>query len=152
MNIIENQRLWFETVLSYRARLEKRSLIPMLEHLKENVSVLGLEIADSIVFSVYEEISEEEKTIIGVEFIVPVNKQFSSNCHYVFKSNFRLENAVLFKYCGKVSELFDVRKSLCEYIVSKNFTALTNIYYLVKQYNDEGILADAYMGINGNSL
>lgn len=152
MNIIKNQQLWFDTTLSYRVRLEKSSLVSMITHIKSNIEVLGFELTDDIVFSIYEEIAEKEKTILGVEFIIPIDRPFESNCHYVFKPNFKLENAILLKFCGRTSELLDVRKILWEYILNNNVTALTNVYYSVKQLSDESIVANAYLGISGNSL
>ena len=152
MIVIKNQQLWFDTALSYRVRLEKSSLVSMIAHIKSNIEVLGFELTDDIVFSIYEEISEKEKTILGVEFIVPIDRPFESNCHYVFKPNFKLENALLLKFCGRTSELLDVRKKLWEYVLNNNVTALTNVYYSVKQLSDESIVANAYLGISGNSL
>lgn len=152
MKIIEDQQIWFDRVLSYRARIEKDSLIPMINHIKNNMTTLGFRITEDIMFSVYEEISEAENTIIGVEFIVPVDKPFASNCHYVFKPCFRLKNAVMLKYSGKTGELLDTRLRLYEYILGKNITALTNVYYWVKQLSGDSIAADVFLGIDGNSL
>lgn len=152
MNVIENQQLWFDTALSYRARVEKDSLADMIRYVCDNVSVLELEITDNVVVSVCEEAKESKQTIIGVEIIIPVNKPFESNCHYVCKPNFRLENALLLKYCGKVSEFLEIRKRLCEYALDKHYSPLTDVYFSIKQMNGNEVVADAYMGIDGNKL
>ncbi|MDE6732697.1 MAG: hypothetical protein K2J77_07465 [Oscillospiraceae bacterium] len=152
MNVIENQQLWFDTALSYRARVEKDSFGDMISHIYDNISVLGLEITDSIVVTVCEEVREPKRTILGVEFIVPVNKQFESNCHYVFKPHFKLENAVLLKYCGKASELPETRKKLREYALEKHYSPLTNVYFSIKQISGDDVVANAYLGVDGNTL
>ena len=74
------------------------------------------------------------------------------NCHYIFKPHFRLENAVLLTYCGNVGELPKVNKRLCEYALSKQYSPLTGVYFSIKQMCGNEIVANAYMGINGNSL
>lgn len=152
MNVIENQQLWFDTALSYRARVEKNSLGDMIRHICENIPVLDLKITDSVVVSVYEEVAEPKQTILGVEIIVPVDKPFESNCHYVFKPNFRLEHAVLLKYCGKASEFPEMKKKLCEYALDRHYSPLTNVYFSIKQIQGNDVVANAYMGVDGNSL
>ena len=152
MNVIENQQLWFDTALSYRARVEKESLGDMIGHIYDNISTLGLEVTDSIVVTVCEEIRELNQTILGVEIIVPVNKPFESNCHYVFKPHFKLENAVLLKYCGKASELPETKKKLCEYVLNKHYSPLTDVYFSIKQISGDNVVANAYLGVDGNLL
>lgn len=152
MNVIENQQLWFDTALSYRARVEKNSLGDMITHITDNISTLGLEITDSVVVTVFEETREPKQTILGVEIIVPVNKPFESNCHYVFKPHFKLENAVLFKYCGEASEFPETKRMLREYALDKHYSPLTNVYFSIKQICGNKVVANAYMGIDGNSL
>ena len=152
MNVIENQQLWFDNALSYRTRVEKNSLGDLIRHINDNISVLDLEITESVVVSVFEEIKEPKQTILGIEIIVPVNKPFESNCHYVFKPHFKLENAVLFKYCGKTSDFPDVSKRLSEYALDKGYSPLTNVYFSIKQINGDEVVANAYLGIDGNLL
>ena len=152
MNVIENQHLWFDTALSYRARVEKDSLGDMIVYICDNVPVLDLEITDSVVVSVYEEITEPNRTILGVEIIVPVDRPFESNCHYVFKPHFKLENAVMLNYRGKASEFSEVKKQLCEYAMNKHYSPLTNVYFSIKQIDGDDVVANAYLGVDGNSL
>ncbi len=152
MDVIENQQLWFDNALSYRTRVEENSLGDLIRHIYDNVSVLGLEITDSVVVSVFEETKEPKQTILGIEIIVPVNKPFESNCHYVFKPHFKLENAVLYKYCGKASNLPEVGRRLCEYALTKRYSSLTNVYFSIKQISGNEVVANAYLGINGNLL
>lgn len=152
MNVIENQHLWFDMALSYRTRVEKNLLCDLIRHIRDNIEALDLKITDSIVVSVYEEFVESAQTIFGVEIIVPVDRPFESNCHYVFKPHFKLENAVLFKYRGKASEFPEVKKKLCEYALNKHYSPLTNVYFSIKQIDGGEVVANAYLGVDGNSL
>lgn len=152
MNVIENQHLWFDMALSYRTRVEKDSLCDLIRHVCDNIEVLDLKITDSVVVSVYEEFTEPNRTILGVEIIVPIDRPFESNCHYVFKPHFKLENAVLLKYRGKASEFPEIKKKLCEYALNRHYSALTNVYFSIKQIDGEEVVANAYLGVDGNSL
>ncbi len=124
----------------------------MIRHIYDNISALGLEITDSVVVSVFEEIKEPNQTILGVEIIVPVNKPFESNCHYVFKPHFKLENAVLLKYCGKASGFPEISARLREYVMDKHYSPLSDVYFSIKQIDGNDVVANAYLGINGNLL
>lgn len=152
MDVIENQHLWFDMVLSYRARVEKNSLCDMIRHVRDNISVLDLKITDSVAVSVYEEFTEPNRTIFGVEIIVPVDRPFESNCHYVFKPHFKLENAVMLKYRGNASEFPEIKKALCEYALNRHYSPLTNVYFSIKQIDGDEVVANAYLGVDGNSL
>lgn len=152
MNVIENQHLWLDMALSYRTRVEKNSLCDLIRHVRDNIEVLDLKITGSVVVSVYEEFTEPAQTILGVEIIVPVDRPFESNCHYVFKPHIKLENAVLYKYCGKASGFPEVKKKLCEYALSRHYSALTNVYFSIKQIDGDEVVANAYLGVDGNSL
>ncbi len=90
------------------------------------------------------------KWVLGVEVIVPVDKQLESNCHYVFKPHFRLANAVLAKFRGKANELPETRKKLYKYAYEQHYLPNSEVYFSVKQIDKGEIIADAYPGVNGN--
>ncbi len=92
------------------------------------------------------------KWVLGVEVIVPVDKQLESNCHYVFKPHFRLANAVLAKFRGKASELPETRKKLYKYAYEQHYLPNSEVYFSVKQIDKGEIIADAYPGVNGKLL
>ena len=152
MEVIANQHLWLENAISYKSRVETNRLLQLIQHIKTNMDALDLKITDDLIFSVTETVSENDNTILGVEFIIPVDKPVTSNCHFVFKPKFRMENAVLTKYCGKISELASVKKALYEYALNNNKTILTDVYYEVKQLDGDNAVLNAYMGVSGNSL
>jgi len=152
MGLITNQHLGLDNTLSYKTRVELNKLPQLIRHISVNMEALKLTITDDIVFSVAETIAADNDTILGVEFIIPVDKPMISNCHFVFKPKFRLENAVLMKYCGKLSEINTVKKTLYEYALDNSKTILTDVYYEIKQLDGDNAVLNAYMGVSGNSL
>lgn len=152
MCIIENQQLWFENALSYRTRISENSLPELINFVRSNIDAMDLSITGNIVFTVYEKIKDDDVSILGVEFIIPVDKRFKSNSRYVFKPKFKLENAVLYKYSGKIKNLSEAVEVLSSYIIQKNLQAITDAYYCVKKITDDTGIIDIYVGINGNLL
>ena len=152
MTVIKNQHLWLDNVISYRTRIEVDKLSQLINHISTNMEVLDLIITGNMVFSITETVTDNDLIILGVEFIIPINKSIASNSHFVFKPKFRLENAVMLKYCGKISEICAVKRLLNEYALDNNMNVLTNVYYEIKQLDGENVLLNAYMGLCGNSL
>lgn len=152
MCIIENQQLWFENALSYRTRISENSLPELINFVRSNIDAMDLSITGNIVFTVYEKIKDDDVSILGVEFIIPVDKRFKSSSRYVFKPKFKLENAVLYKYSGKIKALSEAVEALSSYIIQKNLQAITDFYYCVKKITDDTGIIDIYVGINGNQL
>lgn len=152
MKVIINQHLWLDNVISYRTRIEFNKLSQLINHISINIEALDLKITGDMVFSITETITDNDFTILGVEFIIPVNQSVTSNSHFVFKPKFRLENAVMLKYCGKISEICTVKRLLNEYALDHNMSVLTDVYYELKQLDGDNTVINAYMGLCGNSL
>lgn len=152
MGIISDQFKRLDNIISYKARVDVSRLSDLIRHIIVNVDALGLEITDDLMFSVTETVTDNDNTILGVEFIIPVDRPVASNCHFVFKPKFRLENAVLTKYRGKLSEFASARRTLHEYALNNDRTILTDVYYEVKQLDGDDAVLNAYMGVSGNSL
>ncbi|MCM1524693.1 MAG: DUF5085 family protein [Ruminococcus sp.] len=152
MCIIENQQLWYDNILSYRTRIEESSLLSLLRHVEKNIDALDLKIRGDIIFSINEEICTDSKTIWGVELLIPVDKRFESDCHYVFKPRFKLENAVVCKFSGNPGEFKAACKNLYDYTSDNHLQTITDVYYHVKNICGESCIADLYIGTSGNSL
>lgn len=150
--ILENQSLYFENVLSYRTRVASGELIKLLRHVYDSVGEMKLTVTDDLILSVYETVPAGSDTILGVELIIPVEQPFESNCRYVFKPFFRIENALLLNCCGRISQLSEARRALHSYALDNNYPVLTRVYYVIRQFSEDYIAANAYLGINGNML
>ena len=72
MCFVENQQLWYENVLSYRTRISEGSLPELICFVRENIDAMDLSITGDIVFSIFERITDNDMSILGVEFIIPV--------------------------------------------------------------------------------
>ena len=152
MCFIENQQLWCDNVLSYRTRISEGSLPELISFVCENIDAMDLSITGDIIFSISERITDSDTSIIGVEFIIPVDKRFKSNSRYVFKPKFKLENAVMYKFSGDILKLSRESNSLYEYVIRRNMKAVTEIYYCVKRRDGSNSVICMYIGISGNLL
>ena len=85
MQVIEHQFLHYRNVLSYITQIDDDDISFFVVGVKNNICVLDLKLNGKIVFT---------KKDNFMEFVIPVNKKFTSNQHYEFKSEFKLVNAV----------------------------------------------------------
>lgn len=152
MYFVEKQQLWYDNILSYRTRVEEPSLLQLIKHIETTLNALSLEQKGSIVFTIDERVETDDTTILGVELLVPVDKPFESSNRYVFKSCFKLENAVMSKYSGKIDGLKTTVKDLCSYVESNNIKTITDVYFLVRNIYDDECVIDLYLGTSGNIL
>ncbi|MCM1024695.1 MAG: hypothetical protein NC395_11665 [Prevotella sp.] len=152
MCFIENQQLWYENVLSYRTRISEGALPELISFVRENIDAMDLSITGDIVFSISERVTDNDQSIIGMEFIIPVDKRFKSNSRYVFKPKFKLENAVMYKYSGDIRQLFNEKNKLFEYVLRNDLKAVTGVYYCVKKLDGCSGIICMYVGISGNML
>ncbi len=152
MYIVEKQQLWYDNILSYRTRVEEKDLFRLLNHINTALDALELEQKGDIVFTIDEKLETDRTTIFGVELLIPVDKVFESNSRYVYKSCFKLENAVMSKFNGKISELNSFAENLCSYVDSSNIKPITDVYYLVRSICDDDCVIDLYLGTSGNIL
>lgn len=152
MYIVEKQQLWYDNILSYRTRVEESDLPRLLNHIGTALDALELEQRGNIVFTIDEKVETKRTTILGVELLIPVDKAFESSSRYVYKSCFKLENAVMSKFNGRVCRLNGFAAELCSYVDSSNIKPITDVYYLVRSICDDDCVMDLYLGTSGNIL
>ncbi|MBQ7783102.1 MAG: hypothetical protein IJ368_03955 [Oscillospiraceae bacterium] len=148
--IIRNQMQLMNNLLSYRTRVEAFRLADLIRFVSENIDAMDFVQSGDIVFSILEEINEPNNSILDVELLIPVDRQFKSNVHYVFKPVFKLENAVMLKYCGKFSEVTSAAGVLLEYLMKNHMQMITKVYYVVRTLQDDTGVVDIMAGVNGN--
>ena len=155
MLFLEQQHLELENVLSYRTRVDINRLSGILRYAEKNADALGLIVTGNILFTITEKISDSNKCIVGIEMLIPVNKQFESCEQYLFKPVFKLVNAVSVRHCGLYSEIDSVSTSLEDFLKRKNLKPISNIYYMAVSNNEEHPLSsilDAFVSVNENLL
>lgn len=154
MYFVENQQLQYENVLSYRTRISEGSMPELIQFVCENISSMDLLITGDIIFTISERITDADNStaILGVEFIIPVDWRFKSSSKYVFKPEFRLVNAVMYKYSGDIRNLSKERIKLYEYILRRGFKPVTEVYYCVREHDGVSGVICMYIGISCNLL
>lgn len=154
MRFIENQQLRYQNVLSYRTRISEEALPELIQFVRENIASMNLMITGDIVFSISERITDADSgaAILGVEFIIPVDRRIKSSSKYVFKPEFRIENAVMYKYSGDIRKIIQERNKLYEYILRRNLNPVTGVYYRVKESDGISGVICMYIGISFNLL
>ena len=136
MQVIEHQFLHYRNVLSYITQIDDDDI-----GVKNNICVLDLKLNGKIVFT---------KKDNFMEFVIPVNKKFTSNQHYEFKSEFKLVNAVRVRHYGSFSTIKNKVDDLKAYIEEHSLTPVTQPYYMIQDCKNE--IYDVFIGISENIL
>lgn len=143
---------WFEkkNLLSYKTRVEKEKLPDLINYILNNLDSIKLSVVGDVIFSVEEEVDEPTISIINVELLIPIDRKFKSSSRYVFKPIFRLENAVLAKYCGHFCNLSDAHKEITDYLQYNKLQPITKIYHVLRNFQEDTGVIDMFVGVNGN--
>lgn len=155
MLFLKQQYLELENVLSYRTRVDINRLNGILNYAEKNADALGLTVMGNMLFTVTEKISENNKCIVGIELLIPVDRKFESCEQYVCKPRFKLVNAVSVRHCGVYSDIDSVSSLLEGYLKESNLQPISNIYYMAVRNSEEQPLSsifDAYVSVNENLL
>lgn len=153
MYFIENIDFWHENVLSHITRIEEKSILSLVEYIKNNIDALNLEIKGDIFFRIFEVTEVKNSKILGIELLAPVDKPFESTCRYVCKPIFKIENSVSSKFNGKSEEIVETGKKFENYAIKQNKSILTDVYYVIKNIFDDGsCILDMYIGSDRNIL
>lgn len=138
---VEHQMLSHEYVLSYQTTVDDKMIPNMLSSIKENISVIDLKICGNIIITKHDETTE---------FLVPVDRKFEGNQHYVFKPGFKLVNAVRQRYYGNLDEIDTGLKELNSYIFENSLVPITDPY--IMDVDSDNSVYDIFIGISENVL
>lgn len=152
MEVIENQYISVKNVLSHLTRVGSKSLGDLICHIHRSAEVLDLKVEGKIMFSVIGTHSIPEDTAMDIEVLVPVDKTFQSTSKYVYKPEFKLENALSIKHYGSYVDLMKTYKLLNDYLLEKELKAITNTYFVIDKNSDNNNIVSLYVGISGNIL
>lgn len=150
MQIIRNQFLCCNNLLSYKARVSENRVFALLEHMEKSTEILNMEVTGDTIFTINETIKSESKRIFGIEVLLPVASEFESNEHYVFKPKIRIENALKARCVIDFEDIDRVKEEMGIYMLRNQLKALTDFYYVVRNRNQQ--IVDIYVGIDGNIL
>ena len=139
--VIEHQMLNYEYVLSYQTKVNDKIIPEMIKSIKENISVINLKICGNIIITKRNDITE---------FLIPVDRKFEGNQHYMFKPGFKLVNAVRHRYYGSFCDIDTGLKELNSYISENSLTPITNSY--IMEVDPDNSVYDIFIGISENVL
>ena len=138
---VEHQMLNYEYILSYQTKIDDKIIPDMLRSIKENISVIDLELRGNIIITRQDGITE---------FLIPVDRKFEGNQHYVFKPGFKLVNAVRQRYYGSFDNIDTGLKELNSYISEHSLTPIT-LPYIMEIDSNNGVY-DIFIGMSENVL
>ena len=130
-----------EKVLSHCADVSDDLVPQMLKGIKENISVLKFNICGDIIVA---------KQNSGIEFLVPIDREFCSNEHYRFKERVMLVNAARIRHYGSFGTIRKSLPELNDYITKNSLTPITAPYIVERDSTDNAY--DIYIGISENVI
>ncbi|MBR5513165.1 MAG: hypothetical protein IKV85_04165 [Ruminococcus sp.] len=144
MQIVENQNLYFDNVLSYVSGMDNTQTMGLVNHILKNLESIGLEVREKVMFTY----SDSE-----TEFLIPLkNEKTYENSGYRIKPKFKMINAVKIRFEGDFGDIDIALKALEKYISEKKYRVISRPYYVVvrSNVNSNSGIWDIYISIDGN--
>lgn len=153
MQILENQSLYSENLISYICKIDKNTMLDLASHVYNNVSFLAQIKGEKKIVTINN--IDDPDNMVECEVLIPLQSPIENNENYQLKKYFRLIHAVKIRHEGSIKTLSDTENFLNEYIKMNSFQPITNFYYVIirndpKNTNDN--IIDIYVGINYNIL
>ncbi len=141
MTVAEHQILEYGNLLSYRCRITASRILHMARSMCDNIDVLDLKVCGAVIIGQHEH---------DVEFLIPVDKIAVSTDRFIFKSVFKLSNAVRLRHYGSYDTIDDTVKILQKYIAQNYLIPDSDPYILINSMERE--VYDVFVGISDNIL
>lgn len=149
MNILENQVLEIENLISFRGKISNFEMNAMSAEMKNEIEKFGAVIIGEPITATFEVNTQG----LDVEILLPINKKIECNGRFVYKEKLKIINAVKASYIGNASGLDDACNILNEYIREKRLRPITVGYNVLRDMsNINEIKVDIYVGIDPNIL
>lgn len=157
VNIITGKELELYNVLSLRKKMKQETIPQALNYIGQYLEQNGIQKQGPIVTATFglEQVSNE--TLVDIEILVPLNKQFQSSETYTFKEKFHLVNAVYARHKGNPALLENTYSEILTFISINQLQQITVGYNVTinelqpTQTLEESII-DVFIGINPSTL
>lgn len=155
--IIENVKLEMDNVLSFRGKITQQEMVYIMEEIEQIISESGASKNGNIVTATFDVHTNDKKSIMDLQILVPLNTKIIVPSGYDMKPIFRLNNAIKMVYHGNPSNLQESADELMNYIKDKGLMAITPGYNVTinapnsKDKLDEFCM-EIYVGVCDNIL
>lgn len=152
MEFLENRYLYHEHLLSYSTRVEADKLIDMLIFAENNIDALKLKATGKTIFRITEMIPRNSTDIYGIEILIPIEGPFDNQGQFIYKPTIKIDNAISYMFYD-FNEICDAEDQLYRYLRRNNMKPITDIYYVLLQYEKGSKInnvIEAYIGISSN--
>ena len=131
MPIVEHQYLHYKNVLCFEMQLDYGEIEDFAQRIDYSLDVLDLSRDGKIVIT--------QKSPF-LEFLIPVDKQFSSSKHYRYKPEFKLVNAIRTRHYGSFRQYSKQKwRSLRSIIQDQSFLPATPPYFIVQDIKNKNL-------------
>lgn len=149
MQIIKNQSIAAYNLLHYKSNIKKSDILKLIRFMLDNIHVLNLETNGNAIFSLKNAGNEQ----VTFEVLIPVQGEVDNCQQFGYQPSFQLNNAVLIRHEGRLSDLDKTTKKLKEYLKTNNYTSQNGPYYIMIQEKDDNsnCIIDIYIDVKYNN-
>lgn len=156
VEIQTNKILAISNVVAFRKEMEEHDIQRELQTFSMYLQAKGVKKVGPTISTTYELKEVDNKNILDIEFLLPINKEIDVVEDYRFIKEFRLTNALYISYTDSLSSIENTYTKMFQYLKDNGLEAVTSFYNVQVNENEvnQGAspIVDIYIGINPNTL
>ena len=151
VNILENQMLEVENLVSYKGKVTRIQLDQIGKDMDKCINEVGAKRIGYPITATY----GVEGNVMDMEILIPIDRKIEINEKYIYKDRLRISNALVARHTGNPVMLQDSCNELNEYIVKNKYEPITVGYHITVNIDTvdlDNSVIDVYVGLNPNIL
>ncbi len=156
MEILTNQTLAMDNVLSFRGRVTQQDLAMKVNEMEDFIKASGTQKTGPSVTTTFSILPGTTPPVMDVEILMPLSEEVTPKEGFTLKKQFCLSNALKLEYKGNP---MGIQKSIMDlnlYISSHNMVPVTSLYYVAVKEARTATDADSmevhiYLGVSENT-
>ncbi|MDQ6422288.1 hypothetical protein RB620_22935 [Paenibacillus sp. LHD-117] len=150
------ESLSFDNVASYRERILQNQVNKEFNLFMRTIQSAGAKKNGPLITTTHQIETTPEKTLVDVEFLVPLDRSIPLDGKYKFKPTFKIAHSLKVTHYGDPRLIEHAYNHVVQYIEENNLNQITSFYNISR--NDENIaqgeepITDIMVGINPSIL
>ncbi|MDQ0230740.1 GyrI-like domain-containing protein [Metabacillus malikii] len=156
MTIKTNQSLTIPNVVAFRKEMAEHAIQQELQSFAMYLKGKDVKKVGPTVSTTYAVRTDNQQTILDMEFLIPINREIDVNHDYRFISEFHLTNALYTSHSNPLSSIDESYQALLHYIKENSLQEISGFYTV--QTNEDDVnqgatpIVDIYIAVNPNRL
>lgn len=152
IDIHKNQRYSANNVFSFRGKVGQEEINSIMLQMNSIIEGANAKITGPAITVMHSIENNAGCQVCNFEVMIPLNESVNSTDRFIFKEEFLLENALMFRHTGNPQRINAEMQEFVKYIKDNNFKPVTPFYNITVKaakstVDIDSMIIDIYVGV-----